>query len=76
VVTASDSEIATALTEIGRHGTISPALATLGLGTAVLLDLASENSGPLPRRRRGCGPTAALNEARRATAGSAGHCAF
>ena len=25
-------EIATALTEIGRHGTVSPALATLGLG--------------------------------------------
>ena len=35
------SELATALTEIGRHGTISPALATLG-ATAVLLDLASE----------------------------------
>ena len=36
------SEIATALTEIGRHGTISPALATLGLGSVVLLDLASD----------------------------------
>jgi alkylation response protein AidB-like acyl-CoA dehydrogenase len=36
------SEIAAALTEIGRHGTISPALATLGLGTAVLVDLASD----------------------------------
>ena len=35
------AEIATALTEIGRHGTVSPALATLG-ATAVLLDLASE----------------------------------
>ena len=35
------SELATALTEIGRHGTTSPALATLG-ATAVLLDLASE----------------------------------
>ncbi len=34
-------EIATALTEIGRHGTVSPALATLG-SAAVLLDLASE----------------------------------
>lgn len=33
-------EIATALTEIGRHGTISPALSTLG-AAAVLLDLAS-----------------------------------
>ena len=35
------SELATALTEIGRHGTTGPALATLG-ATAVLLDLASE----------------------------------
>ena len=34
------AEIATALTEIGRHGTVSPALATLG-STAVLLELAS-----------------------------------
>ncbi|UXA12977.1 acyl-CoA/acyl-ACP dehydrogenase [Mycobacterium sp. SMC-8] len=35
------AEIATALTEIGRHGTVSPALVTLG-ATAVLLDLASQ----------------------------------
>lgn len=35
------AEIATALTEIGRHGTISPALVTLG-ATAVLLDLATD----------------------------------
>lgn len=35
------AEIATALTEIGRHGTVSPALVTLG-ATAVLLDLASD----------------------------------
>ncbi len=35
-------EVATALTEIGRHGTISPALATLGLGLVPLLDLATE----------------------------------
>ena len=35
------AEIGTALTEIGRHGTVSPALATLG-ATAVLLDLASD----------------------------------
>jgi 3-oxo-4-pregnene-20-carboxyl-CoA dehydrogenase alpha subunit len=35
-------EIATALTEIGRHGTVSPALATLGLGLVPLLDLASD----------------------------------
>jgi len=33
-------ELATALTEIGRHGTIGPALATLGLGLLPLLDLA------------------------------------
>ncbi|OBG35085.1 MULTISPECIES: acyl-CoA dehydrogenase family protein [Mycolicibacter] len=37
------SELATALTEIGRHGTIGPALATLGLGLIPLLDLASES---------------------------------
>lgn len=36
------SELATALTEIGRHGTIGPALATLGLGLIPLLDLASD----------------------------------
>lgn len=35
------AEIATALTEIGRHGTISPALVTLG-ATAILLDLATD----------------------------------
>ena len=34
-------ELATALTEIGRRGTIGPALATLGLGLVPLLDLAS-----------------------------------
>jgi alkylation response protein AidB-like acyl-CoA dehydrogenase len=36
------SEVATALTEIGRHGTVSPALATLGLGLVPLVDLASD----------------------------------
>jgi 3-oxo-4-pregnene-20-carboxyl-CoA dehydrogenase alpha subunit len=36
------SEVATALTEIGRHGTVGPALATLGLGVVPLLELASE----------------------------------
>ncbi len=36
------AEIATALTEIGRRGAISPALATLGLGLVPLLDLASD----------------------------------
>jgi alkylation response protein AidB-like acyl-CoA dehydrogenase len=35
-------EITTALTEIGRHGAVGPALATLGLGLIPLLDLASE----------------------------------
>ena len=35
-------EIATALTEIGRHGVVSPALATLGFGLVPLLDLADE----------------------------------
>lgn len=35
------AEIATALTEIGRHGTVGPALVTLG-ATAVLLDLATD----------------------------------
>ncbi|WP_024443506.1 acyl-CoA dehydrogenase family protein [Mycobacterium sp. UM_WGJ] len=37
------SELATALTEIGRHGTVGPALATLGLGLIPLLDLASDS---------------------------------
>lgn len=36
------SELATALTEIGRHGVIAPALATLGLGLIPLLELASD----------------------------------
>jgi len=35
-------EIATALTEIGRHGAVSPALATLGLGLLPLVDLATD----------------------------------
>jgi alkylation response protein AidB-like acyl-CoA dehydrogenase len=35
-------EITTALTEVGRHGTVSPALATLGHGLVPLLDLASD----------------------------------
>ena len=35
-------EIATALTEIGRRATVSPALATLGLGLVPLLDMASD----------------------------------
>jgi alkylation response protein AidB-like acyl-CoA dehydrogenase len=58
------SEVATALTEIGRHGTISPALATLGLGTVVLLDLASDAQQDryLAGVAKGSVLTAALNE--------------
>jgi 3-oxo-4-pregnene-20-carboxyl-CoA dehydrogenase alpha subunit len=58
------SEVATALTEIGRHGTVSPALATLGLGTAVLLDLASDEQQDryLAGVAKGSVLTAALNE--------------
>ena len=58
------SEIATALTEIGRHGTISPALATLGLGSVVLLDLASDAQQDryLAGVAKGSVLTAALNE--------------
>lgn len=57
-------EIATALTEIGRHGTISPALATLGLGLVPLLDLASEAQQDrfLDGVAKGAVLTAALNE--------------
>jgi alkylation response protein AidB-like acyl-CoA dehydrogenase len=57
------AEIATALTEIGRHGTISPALATLGT-TAVLLDLASDPQQDryLAGVAKGSVLTAALNE--------------
>jgi alkylation response protein AidB-like acyl-CoA dehydrogenase len=57
-------EVATALTEIGRHGTISPALATLGLGVPPLLDLASEAQQDryLTGVAKGAVLTAALNE--------------
>jgi alkylation response protein AidB-like acyl-CoA dehydrogenase len=57
-------EIATALTEIGRHGTISPALATLGLGLLPLLDLATEAQQDrfLAGVAKGGVLTAALNE--------------
>jgi alkylation response protein AidB-like acyl-CoA dehydrogenase len=59
------SEVATALTEVGRHGTVSPALATLGLGTVVLLDLASDTQQDryLAGVAKGSVLTAALNEA-------------
>ncbi len=57
-------EIATALTEIGRHGMVSPALATLGLGLLPLLDLASEAQQDryLAEFGKGGVLTAALNE--------------
>ena len=58
------AEVATALTEIGRHGTISPALATLGLGVVPLLDLATEAQQDryLAGVAKGAVLTAALNE--------------
>ncbi|HZN78582.1 MAG TPA: acyl-CoA dehydrogenase family protein [Mycobacterium sp.] len=58
------SEIATALTEIGRHGTVSPALASIGFGTAVLLDLASDEQQDryFAGVAKGSVLTAALNE--------------
>jgi alkylation response protein AidB-like acyl-CoA dehydrogenase len=57
-------EVGTALTEIGRHGTHGPALATIGLGTVVLLDLASEAQQDryLAGVAKGSVLTAALNE--------------
>lgn len=57
-------EVTTALTEIGRHGTISPALATLGLGVLPLLDLASDAQQDryLAGVAKGAVLTAALNE--------------
>ena len=58
------SEIGTALTEIGRHGTISPALATLGLGVVPLLDHADNDQQDryLAGVAKGTVLTAALNE--------------
>ncbi len=58
------AEVATALTEIGRHGTVSPALATLGLGLLPLLDLASDEQQDryLAGVAKGSVLTAALNE--------------
>ena len=57
-------EIATALTGIGRHATISPAFATLGLGLVPLLDLASEGQQDrfLDGVAKGAILTAGLNE--------------
>jgi alkylation response protein AidB-like acyl-CoA dehydrogenase len=57
-------EVATVLTEVGRHGAITPALATLGLGVVPLLDLASEEQQDrfLAGVAKGAVLTAALNE--------------
>ncbi|CAN5342436.1 acyl-CoA dehydrogenase FadE28 [soil metagenome] len=57
-------EVTTALTEIGRHGTIGPALATLGLGLVPLLDLASDEQQDrfLAGVAKGGVLSAALNE--------------
>src|SRR5271163_265589 len=60
-------EVATVLTEVGRHGAITPALATLGLGVMPLLDLASDEQqdrflAGLVKGAKGGVLTAALNE--------------
>ncbi|MCG5431383.1 acyl-CoA/acyl-ACP dehydrogenase [Mycobacterium sp. MYCO198283] len=58
------AEIATALTEIGRHGVIGPALATLGLGLIPLRSLATDGQQDryLAGVATGALVTAALNE--------------
>ncbi|OBF62209.1 acyl-CoA dehydrogenase [Mycobacterium sp. 852002-51971_SCH5477799-a] len=60
-------EVATVLTEIGRHGAITPALATLGFGVLPLLDQASDEQqdrflAGLVKGAKGAVLTAALNE--------------
>ncbi len=57
-------EITAALTEIGRHGLISPALATLGMGLVPLVEMASEAQQDrfLDGVAKGAILTAALNE--------------
>ncbi|OBG64962.1 MULTISPECIES: acyl-CoA dehydrogenase family protein [unclassified Mycobacterium] len=57
-------EVATVLTEVGRHGAITPALATLGFGVLPLLDLASDEQQDrfLAGVAKGGVLTAALNE--------------
>jgi alkylation response protein AidB-like acyl-CoA dehydrogenase len=57
-------EVATVLTEVGRHGAVTPALATLGLGVVPLLDLASDEQQDrfLAGVGKGGVLTAALNE--------------
>ncbi|HXO53903.1 MAG TPA: acyl-CoA dehydrogenase family protein, partial [Mycobacterium sp.] len=57
-------EIATALAEIGRHGLVGPALATLGFGAVPVMDLASDEQQDryLGGLAKGWLLTAALNE--------------
>lgn len=57
-------ELTTALTEIGRHGLVGPALATIGLGLLPLLDAASEEQQDrfLSKVAGGGVLSAALNE--------------
>ncbi|MGV0787380.1 acyl-CoA dehydrogenase family protein [Mycolicibacterium sp. XJ2] len=57
-------EVATALTEIGRHATIGPALATLGLGLLPLLESATDEQQDryLSGVAKGAVLSAALNE--------------
>jgi 3-oxo-4-pregnene-20-carboxyl-CoA dehydrogenase alpha subunit len=57
-------EVGTILTEVGRHGAIAPALATLGFGVLPLLDLASDEQQDrfLAGVVKGSVLTAALNE--------------
>jgi 3-oxo-4-pregnene-20-carboxyl-CoA dehydrogenase alpha subunit len=58
------AEVATVLTEIGRHGAITPALSTLGFGVIPLIDLASDEQQDrfLSGVAGGGMLTAALNE--------------
>jgi 3-oxo-4-pregnene-20-carboxyl-CoA dehydrogenase alpha subunit len=57
-------EVGTVLTEVGRHGAVTPALATLGLGVVPLLDLGSDEQQDrfLAGVAKGGVLTAALNE--------------
>ena len=58
------AEIATALTEAGRHGLISPALAPLGFGVVPLIDMTGDDQQNryLEGVAKGAILTAALNE--------------
>lgn len=57
-------EVGALLTEVGRHGAVTPALATLGLGVVPLLELASAEQQDrfLAGVAKGGVLTAALNE--------------